>query len=645
MVRQELDGRFYRRALAFFVDSGHIDTPEAEFSNHDPEQFVYADALTNRSLSPSQKSLFSYFDNISKLFTVNNCVFYSAELFSDCVRRSQLAHDVHALIHSLAGEKNTVCVFACSDEVIFSFKSSKIDYVLSDWYPMDDFEGELVSKLDISNVSTASSNSYISDLAFSLARDYYRMSPATSIYPYMPIDGIRRVRTGKWSKEDLNQILIENADQYIRKYDRDYADCREIGRFSRIVTDKQLDNMLKVSDDRITGLDVDDVFEEESEEKFIEQQMRAIRQELVRPNKKEPPDSSVIDLLERVYTDLPVKKEKKKPKKKESKYMKRAGTSRKKQKTGKMIKLTGEKVKEKEAPIGIKPVGVDDTAAIIKKLLSVTNKPLDVYMIQNLTGINNLDVLELTLRELNRAGEVIRSLPRGLRRPVYELKRVEKKRNQRKITENINAPAKNEPEPVLSDDAVEREIIRILNLTGYPISLESIKRKSLTLVDADNGTLWYALNKLCANRIVSSSFSDGYFLYSLYTGEQKRTDAEPPVKTQNVKKTAEQPVNKKEFSGNELSIGMKQMPYGYEMKDKRIVIHPVEAMIVRLIFKLYNDGNGMTTSKIAESLNQQGYRKRTGSEFTSTTVISIWRKKELYQGKPLKYSGEYPRIL
>jgi site-specific DNA recombinase len=72
-------------------------------------------------------------------------------------------------------------------------------------------------------------------------------------------------------------------------------------------------------------------------------------------------------------------------------------------------------------------------------------------------------------------------------------------------------------------------------------------------------------------------------------------------------------------------------PLGYDIVDKRYVVNEKEARIVREIFKLCLDGYGY--KKIAEILNQKGYRNKFGKPFVFNSIPGILMNE--------KYAGIY----
>ena len=62
-------------------------------------------------------------------------------------------------------------------------------------------------------------------------------------------------------------------------------------------------------------------------------------------------------------------------------------------------------------------------------------------------------------------------------------------------------------------------------------------------------------------------------------------------------------------------------PFGYEWKDNKLVVHPVESPVRKLMYELFSKNKRM--KGVAKLLNKSGYRTRNGSEFTDTTVLRL----------------------
>lgn len=73
-----------------------------------------------------------------------------------------------------------------------------------------------------------------------------------------------------------------------------------------------------------------------------------------------------------------------------------------------------------------------------------------------------------------------------------------------------------------------------------------------------------------------------------------------------------------------------QAPYGYKIVDKRLVVDPYEAEMVRYCYEQY--AAGVQKKQIAADLNQKGYRTHTGKPFTAANLQYIF-KNQKYIGK------------
>lgn len=77
---------------------------------------------------------------------------------------------------------------------------------------------------------------------------------------------------------------------------------------------------------------------------------------------------------------------------------------------------------------------------------------------------------------------------------------------------------------------------------------------------------------------------------------------------------------------------------GYDLVDKKLIINPEQAAIVRLIYDMYLDGNGMP--KIRQELERRGCKTATGKTKWYDSVISHVLKNTLYCGI-ITYHKEY----
>lgn len=71
-------------------------------------------------------------------------------------------------------------------------------------------------------------------------------------------------------------------------------------------------------------------------------------------------------------------------------------------------------------------------------------------------------------------------------------------------------------------------------------------------------------------------------------------------------------------------------PYGYKIENGRLIIHEDEAIMVKKVFSMWDDG--ATLQDTADWLNENGYKTRSGKRFYPSHIKAIRENKPLYQG-------------
>lgn len=95
-------------------------------------------------------------------------------------------------------------------------------------------------------------------------------------------------------------------------------------------------------------------------------------------------------------------------------------------------------------------------------------------------------------------------------------------------------------------------------------------------------------------------------------------------------------INKRTSGGRKVKAALGgysggRAPMGYKVQNKKLVINPDEAEVVKFIFKHKFAGDSMLGTMNA--LNAAGYKTRNGKPFVISTVQSIWNNERTYRGE------------
>lgn len=249
---------FYIHAMELFSKAGHAIAPIPEFINHSPEQFVYFDSNFDVSLSKDQRAMFRMFNNISRLFSFNNCTFFSLNLLTTRDERSQAAHDIHTMLHPVVGSDGMICLFRFDDEAMLSFMGFGYRCILTDWFLPKDC-AYLLERLNIANMPLEREVDYFADMVYMLAKEYYLHSQP-SMYDILPVDFISNAGLDGVDREGIDKLVDYELTTPQRRYGNGYVEYDESIISMKEDVSAELDLMLLEMDD-----DDDSPFDEEIE--------------------------------------------------------------------------------------------------------------------------------------------------------------------------------------------------------------------------------------------------------------------------------------------------------------------------------------------------------------------------------------------
>lgn len=269
MLYRDPDGEdFYRFAMTLFYETDHISASEPLYINHSSERFMYFDVSNDVALTEGQRMLLKNFDNISKLFSVNDCDFFSINLQTTKGNRSQTAHDIHTMFHPLLQTKASICLFRWENEVMLTFVGYEKRCMLSDWYQMDLDYNALKDKLDICNMYIGNNRDYFYDIIYYLARSYYTTTYDGPVYALLPIDIFKNGE--HIDKEEINEYIRDLRLTPIREYGDDYVEYDDTTIFEADDISNSIEAMLLDLDD-LDNISEDNPSRDELEDQDFEE--------------------------------------------------------------------------------------------------------------------------------------------------------------------------------------------------------------------------------------------------------------------------------------------------------------------------------------------------------------------------------------
>lgn len=219
--------------------------------------------------------------DVSRLFSVNGCTFLSINLTTIKEQRSQVAHEIHTMIHPLTGTDGSICLFQCDQEIMITLVGYGLRCIMSDWYPIDDDYNLLLDRLDIANMSVDNGKDYYFDMVYMLAREYF-LSERPLSYELLPIDFISAAGIDGVDRDAVNQTVEDQLAAPLQQYGDDYVeyDVQYVAKTVDISAalnlmllemDIEDDNPFDEEVEAEDNLDEDDLYEGEAEDQGLDE--------------------------------------------------------------------------------------------------------------------------------------------------------------------------------------------------------------------------------------------------------------------------------------------------------------------------------------------------------------------------------------
>lgn len=232
------DDMFYSEAINFFQEAGHVATASPQYTNHTYKQVIYFDSEKTMLIDPSMLNVLEHALDISHLFDLGGDVFeiktgslisyYSVVLECNKKNRSQMAHDVHFLLHSSFSSEISVIIFKHENSVLLSVAGFNNDIILSDWYGYWEEYDDLVELIHVAQLSLETPYEFIADLIYLVARKYYKYHVLEKLEVYGLILSYYFISESyledSCDKETIKDLIKRLASEYQQIYGDNYVE-------------------------------------------------------------------------------------------------------------------------------------------------------------------------------------------------------------------------------------------------------------------------------------------------------------------------------------------------------------------------------------------------------------------------------------